>query len=109
MVCHAHGTGIGVDRRELVGRKSAFPKGTAHVFAWFAVTLPDRYRQPIYFHWYRDGERMAHPIRTSVTGGRKAGFRTWTSFTAPAPGSWQVDLLTDSNQLIGRASFKVRE
>lgn len=109
MVCHAQGTGIGIDRRELVGPMSRFPKGTAHVFAWFAVTLPDRYSQPIHFQWYRDGEKVAHPIHTNVTGGRKAGFRTWTTITAPAPGSWHVDLLTDSSQLIGRSSFKVTE
>jgi hypothetical protein len=109
MVCHARGTGIGIDRRELVGPMSSFPRGTARVFAWFAVTLPDRYSQPITFQWYRDGEKVARPIHTSVTGGRKAGFRTWTTITAPAPGSWHVDLLTDSNQLIGRSSFKVTE
>ncbi len=109
MVCHAYGTGIGVDQRELVGPVASFAKGTARVFAWFAVTLPARYRQPILFQWYRDGEPVGRPIRTSVTGGRKAGFRTWTSFTAPGPGTWRVDLLTDSSQLIGSARFAVTE
>jgi Protein of unknown function (DUF2914) len=108
MACHAHGAGTAVSNRQLEGQCTRFPRGTAKVFAWFAVTLPDRDRQPIVFQWYRDDEKVGPPFHVTVEGGRHAGYRTWTARSAPSPGSWRVDLLTSrSSQLIGRTSFVV--
>jgi hypothetical protein len=108
LVCHDHGIGTMLVNRELVGRAEHFPRGTHKVFAWFEVTLPRRDRQPIAFQWYRDGDPVGPPMRTSVEGGRKAGYRTATSRLAPASGSWRVDLVTgQSAQLIGRSTFVV--
>jgi len=42
-----------------------------------------------------------------VVGGRKEGFRTWSYLSAPPPGNWRVDVLTDAGQLICRKSMAV--
>lgn len=108
MVCHDHGIGTAVVKRELDGRSKRFSRGIAKVYAWFEVTLPKRDRQQVAFQWYHEGVKVGGPLRASVSGGRKEGFRTWSLHPAPAIGSWRVDLLTDQSlQLIGRASFEV--
>jgi hypothetical protein len=108
MVCHDQAVGTAVVKRELQGRAEEFPAATARVYAWFAVTLPKRNRQEIAFQWYRNGAPVGGVFRTTVEGGRKEGYRTWTLHNHPAPGTWRVDLLTGrSSQLIGRATFAV--
>jgi hypothetical protein len=108
MVCYGHGVGTGIVKRELEGQADVFPAGTARVYAWFAVTLPNRDRQEVIFQWFHEGKQIGQGLRTSVTGGRKEGFRTWSLRNAPAPGSWRVDMLTGrSSQLIGRTRFEV--
>ncbi|MDP2707947.1 MAG: DUF2914 domain-containing protein [Burkholderiales bacterium] len=102
------GTGTAVSARVLVGAADAFPAGTERIYAWFAVAVPARYRQAVRFEWYRDGEPAGRVVETFVVGGRREGFRTWSSRTAPAPGRWRVDLRTDSSQLVARESFVVR-
>ncbi|MBN2573174.1 MAG: DUF2914 domain-containing protein [Deltaproteobacteria bacterium] len=108
MVCYARGAGTGIAKRELEGRADAFPAGTARVYAWFAITLPKRHRQAVVFQWFHEGRRQGSGLRTTVEGGRKAGFRTWTVRHNPAPGRYRVDMLTGrSSQLIGRTEFEV--
>jgi hypothetical protein len=110
MVCHDEGAGTAIVKRQLEGRTRRFPRGTAKVYAWFEVTLPKRDRQQVAFQWYHEGVAVGGPLRATVEGGRKEGFRTWSLHTAPAMGSWRVDLITDrSSQLIGRASFEVEQ
>jgi hypothetical protein len=104
----ASGTGTAVLERALVGAADAFPAGTDRVYVWFAVAVPARYRQAVRFEWYRDSEPAGRVLETFVVGGRREGFRTWSSRAAPAPGRWRVDLRTDSSQLIARESFVVR-
>jgi hypothetical protein len=108
MVCHDHGIGTAMVKRKLEGRASHFPSGTSRVYAWFEVTLPKRNRQQVASQWYHEGVPVGGPLRATVEGGRKEGFRTFSYHTAPAVGSWRVDLLTDqSSQLIGRSSFEI--
>jgi hypothetical protein len=108
MACHAHGAGTAIVGRELQGKATTFPRRTPKVFAWFAVTLPDRNRQPIAFQWYHDGQPVGTPFRITVEGGRRAGYRSWSVHPNPGPGDWRVDLLTTrASQLIGRTSFRV--
>lgn len=108
MVCQEHGVGTMVIRRELGGRATHFPRGTARVYAWFEVTLPKRDRQEVVYQWYHEGVAIGGPLRTTVEGGRKEGYRTWSMHNAPALGSWRVDLLTGrSGQLIGRSHFEI--
>lgn len=107
IVCHRAAFGTGVAGRELVEPTERFSAGAPRLYAWFAVTLPAIYRQGINFQWYHQGRAAGRPIPSSVVGGRKEGFRTWSFLGAPAPGDWRVDLLTDAGQLICRQSVAV--
>jgi hypothetical protein len=109
VVCVGHDAGTAIAQRELVGRAGSFPTGTRRVYAWFSVAAPARWRQPVQFHWFHDGVSSGNPIDHEVTGGRETGFRTWTWRNAPAAGNWRVDLVTDSDQLVGRVRFRVEE
>ncbi|MBM4319456.1 MAG: DUF2914 domain-containing protein [Deltaproteobacteria bacterium] len=99
------GTGLDANLR-LTGATDEVPAGTPRVHAWFSVAAPLRYRQAVVFEWYREGRHM-RTFRASVVGGRRGGYRTWDWITVRRPGSWQVDLLTDSGGLIGREHFRV--
>jgi len=107
VVCASRGAGTGIAERELEGRDDRFPAGVDRVYAWFSVAAPAGWRQPVRFQWYRDGVAVGNPIDHEVSGGREAGFRTWTWRSAPAPGQWRADLITDSGQLVGRVGFRV--
>jgi hypothetical protein len=100
-------TGTSLHSREVDGIATRFPAGTKRVVAWFAIQAPRNYRQGLRFAWYRDGEPAGHIVAKDVVGGREQGFRTSSFTTAPQPGSWRVDLLTDASQLIGRTRFTV--
>lgn len=105
--CLDKGAGTSIVGRELEGRADEFPRGTHRVFAWFAVSLPARYRQEIVFEWFHDGKQVGGAVVTTIEGGRAGGYRTATSKTAPAPGRWRADLLNGSGQLISRVKFDV--
>ena len=107
IVCHRAAFGTGVAGRELVDPSAHLPAGAPRLYAWFAVTLPVIYRQGINFQWYHQRRAAGGPIPSSVVGGRKEGFRTWSYLSAPAPGDWRVDVLTDAGQLICRQSVAV--
>jgi hypothetical protein len=105
--CLDKGTGLALRNRELVERADTFPSGTHRVYAWFAVSLPARYRQEILFQWFHDGDKVGGPVATTIEGGREHGWRTATSRANPAPGRWRADVLNAAGQLIGRTSFDV--
>ena len=106
-VCLDKGAGTAIVARNLVERADWFPRGTHRVYAWFAVSLPDRYRQQVVFRWFHDGDEVGGPVATTIEGGRTSGYRTATSKTAPAPGRWRADVSNEMGQLIGRVSFTV--
>jgi hypothetical protein len=105
--CLDKGAGTAIVNRNLVGRAESFPRGTRRVYAWFAVSLPNRYRQQIVFRWFHDGDEVGGPAATTIEGGRSSGFRTSTSKIAPAPGRWRADVSNEIGQLIGRVKFDV--
>jgi Protein of unknown function (DUF2914) len=104
----ASGAGTAVHQRALTGAADTFAVGTKRVYVWFAIAVPEGYRQTVRFEWYRDGVAAGNVVETLVVGGRADGFRTWSYRSAPAAGNWRVDLRTDSSQLIARESFVVR-
>jgi hypothetical protein len=107
--CLDKGAGTGVTNRELDGRATLFPNHTRKVYAWFAVSLPARYRQQILFEWFHDGKKVGGPFATTIEGGREHGWRTATSRLMPGPGRWRADVLNEAGQLIGRVSFDVTD
>jgi hypothetical protein len=79
--------------------------------AFTPVAAPAGLRQPVEHQWRHEG-RVVTTVRlaTPVTGGRPAGFRTFSrkaDFPADARGRWTVDVRTGSGQLIGRLRFRV--
>jgi len=105
--CLDKGAGTAIVNRNLVGRADTFPRGTHRVYAWFAVSLPARYRQEVLFEWFHDGAAVGGPVAYMIEGGRAGGYRTSTSRTLPAPGRWRADVLNEAGQLIGRVKFEV--
>ena len=92
---------------EPIGVADVFVSGTPRVYAHFAIAAPPHFSERVRFRWTHDGRTLQKEFATSITGGRKTGFRTWGVVTHPADGDWKVELLAESGQLIGRVRFQV--
>jgi hypothetical protein len=80
------------------------------VAAFTAVAAPAGLREPLYHVWRRNGTIVAKIPLSPISGGRSGGFRTYSRKTDLGPnpaGSWTVDVLTTSGQLIGRVRLAV--
>lgn len=79
--------------------------------AFTAVRAPGGLRQEIAHVWRRDGVVLARiPLSPVLGGGRAEGFRTWSRrrYAEPPPaGRYTVDVVTASDQLIGRLRFTI--
>ncbi len=107
IVCNGSAFGTGVRDRAIDGAAERFDATPSRLYAWFAVALPAVYRQGINFQWFWNGHAAGKPVPSSVVGGRKEGYRTWSYLTAPPAGEWRVDVVTDAGQLICRESTTV--
>ena len=79
------------------------------LIAFVAVRAPRGLSQAVVFDWQQDG-RLIDRIPAEITGGREAGFRTYSRklhFGDDPRGRWQVDLRTPQGQLIARRRFDV--
>lgn len=99
--------GTDVVERYLEGQAESFPAGVERVYAWFSVAAPAAFEQRVRFVWSRDGDEIGRPHDTQIVGGRQSGFRTWSYASRPPAGEWQVELLSEAGQLIGRRRFTV--
>ena len=95
----------------VVGHRPADSLGTAKVgqelWAWTPVFAPARFTDTLVHAWSRDGKEVARvPLR--LQGGRKEGFRTWSSsrLAAAAPGRIHVDVLNSAGQILGRMELE---
>jgi hypothetical protein len=78
--------------------------------AYTAVYAPGELQQGIAHVWSRNGAVVARIPLSPVRGGRAEGFRTWsrrTDLRPPLAGRYRVDVVTASDQLIGRLRFAV--
>ena len=78
--------------------------------AYTAVYAPGGLQQGIAHVWTRNGAVVARIPLSPVRGGRAEGFRTWsrrTDLRPPLAGRYRVDVVTASDQLIGRLRFTV--
>jgi hypothetical protein len=78
--------------------------------AFTAIYAPGGLRQEIAHVWRRNGVVLASIRLSPVQGGRADGFRTWsrqTHWRPPLAGHYTVDVLTASDQLIGRLRFTI--
>lgn len=82
------------------------------VAAFTAIYAPAGLREPVFHVWKKDGRAVATVPLSPVRGGRAEGFRTYSHKTdfGPSPaGRWEVDVVTEHGQLVGRLRFVVRE
>jgi hypothetical protein len=83
----------------------------APVYVYSAVFAPRGIRTPIIHEWqWQDGQgNWVGRGRKAITinGGRDDGFRFSTNKTAPQPGQWRVNILSDDGRAIGRVRFAV--
>lgn len=80
------------------------------IYAWSSIRVPRGLRERIEHHWRLNGQTV-DVVALDVQGGREAGYRAWshkTAFPADPRGRWEVRVVTQSGQLIGRTGFTVR-
>jgi hypothetical protein len=78
--------------------------------AYTAVYAPAGLRQPIAHVWAKDRVPVTTIRLSPIRGGRAEGFRTYSrksDFRPDAAGRWSVDIVTASDQLIGRLRFTI--
>lgn len=86
---------------------SAETMRTEGLYAFSAVRAPLGLQETIYHEWHFNG-RVIDRIELEINGGREAGYRSWSRkqhFPAELKGRWDVRVLTEGNQLIGRRTF----
>lgn len=105
------GIGTGVEARALVGEARELDAGSVHeLFCHSTIKAPLGLKDALVHVWRKDG-RHADEIALEVSGGRDAGFRTWSRKRSlgPSPqGTWTCSVETASGQVIGRAKVKLR-
>lgn len=81
------------------------------LYAYTAIRAPRGLHETVYHEWVHNG-RVYDRIPLEVIGGREAGYRAWThklSFPPNPEGLWYVRVKTESDQMVGQVSFRVRE
>ena len=88
------------------------PAAQAHqtgLYAYTAIRAPRGLRERIFHRWLHEGVEVDR-IALEIIGGRENGYRAWSykkGFPADSLGNWQVDVITEGDQLIGRVEFQV--
>jgi len=80
------------------------------VVAFTAIAAPSGLSEPIYHVWRKNGHIVGEMLLTTIRGGRRGGFRTYswkTDLGADPTGLWQVDVRTVHGQLVGRVRLVV--
>ena len=80
------------------------------VAAFSAIAAPAGLREPIYHLWRRDGAVVEKIPLSPIRGGLAAGFRTYSrkiDLGQAQAGAWTVDVLTVTDQLLGRIRLEV--
>jgi hypothetical protein len=76
-----------------------------------AVAAPRGLKDRLFHVWHHDG-RFIDRVELSISGGRKAGFRTWSKKTRMGKkpwGEWTCTVETRAGQVLGRRSVDVLE
>lgn len=82
------------------------------VYVYSAIFAPSGLATAILHEWQRYDEVSrawvtTGALRFGIVGGRDGGYRGYSFKSAPAPGKWRVNVITEYGQLIGRISFTV--
>lgn len=102
------------DRRQLHPGEVAVVLSPAQLqkgaYAYMALRAPAGLKEPVFHVWRHAGVEFER-IPIEITGGREAGYRTWSfkrRFDADPAGYWTVTAETRGGQRIGRLGFEVR-
>lgn len=84
------------------------------VYVFSSVFAPTRFRSTIYHEWsYFDTEinrwRRTDRIPMEILGGQNNGYRGYSVKSNLIKGDWRVDIKTETNQIIGRVGFKIKD
>lgn len=98
----------GVQGRLPLEPLSTAPQGV-ELWAWTPIFAPSGLTDTIIHSWSRDGQKVAR-VPLLLHGGRKEGFRTWSSSKSAASkaGLVRVDVATSGGQLVGRLKIAVK-
>lgn len=94
-------------------------RGDGPVFCFVSVFAPVSLETTIYHHWqYRtvsesdtDEDRPFHTtdrIPINISGGRDAGYRSYTVKQHVNPGDWKITVETEDKRIIGKVKFLVQ-
>lgn len=81
------------------------------LYAYTAIHAPRGLNERIYHQWRLNGQ-VVDKIALDIHGGREEGYRAWThkmNFPANSVGNWQIQVLTEANQMVGVLRFRVVE
>lgn len=89
---------------------AALLKEWGGLVAYTAVYAPAGLKQSVLHVWTKEGAPVTTIPLSPVRGGRAEGFRTYSrksDFRSDPEGRWAVDVVTASDQLIGRLRFTI--
>jgi len=79
------------------------------LYSFTSITVPRGLNEQIFHVWMHNGKEVDR-IKLNIIGGGASGYRAWShklNFPANSEGNWQVEVVTESEQLIGLARFTV--
>jgi hypothetical protein len=103
------GIGTGIESRELIGEARVLA-GARELVCHSSIKAPLGLKDALLHVWKKDGRRL-DAIAVEVSGGREAGFRTWSkkrSLGAHPEGVWTCSVETASGQVLGRVRAELR-
>lgn len=83
------------------------------VYIFSSIFAPTDLKKSIFHRWRRYNEKTkewvtVEDIGYDITGGRDGGFRGYTYKTNVSAGDWEVQVLTEEEQVLGVISFKIK-
>jgi len=84
------------------------------VYVFNSIFAPTKFNEEIYHRWsYYDEVQNKwvekSKINFTILGGRANGYRGYSYKTNITPGKWRVDVITDTDQILGRIKFEVKQ
>mgnify|MGYP000191591535 CR=1 FL=1 len=82
------------------------------VYVFSSIFAPTDLKKSIFHRWRRYNDETkewvtVEDIGYDITGGRDGGFRGYTYKTNVMPGEWEVQVLTEEEQVLGVIGFHI--